>query len=82
MSSPIPNPAVARAAELMGSRAALARALNVTGQCVAYWCEGRRRLSAERAIEIERVLGGRVCRHELRPELFGPPATAETEATA
>ena len=38
------------------------------------WLNGRIRVKAERAREIERVTGGEVTAHELRPDIFDPPA--------
>lgn len=34
------------------------------------WENGRRRVPAERVLDVERVTG--ISRHELRPDLYGP----------
>ena len=56
------------------SRAELAEAMNVTDGLVSHWTTGRVKISAERAIEIERVTSGRISRATLRPDVFGVPA--------
>lgn len=49
----------------------LAKALGVSQGLVGHWVNGRRRITAERAIEIETATGGAVSRADLRPDLFG-----------
>lgn len=55
-----------KAAQVVGGRAALARALGITSQAVYKW----RRVPAERVIDVERATRGLVTRHELRPDLY------------
>lgn len=43
---------------------------------VGHWIAGRHSISAERAKAIELATNGAVQRHELRPDIFDPPATA------
>lgn len=73
-----------RAIKALGENATqadLARALEVTSMCVSQW--RRRGVPPEWCRKIERVTGGAVKRHELRPDLFDPPATLkECEAVA
>jgi DNA-binding transcriptional regulator YdaS (Cro superfamily) len=49
----------------------LAHRLGVTQGLVHQWVTGKTRITAERAVEIEKATGGQVTRQELRPELFG-----------
>lgn len=59
----------------------LAKMLGVTQEAIAHWENGRRKISAERALEFEGLLKhaldqGQVqaalTRHDLRPDIFGP----------
>jgi DNA-binding transcriptional regulator YdaS (Cro superfamily) len=50
----------------------LARALGVHPSLVSQWKTGRRRVSADTAVRIERATHGAVTRFDLRPEIFGP----------
>jgi DNA-binding transcriptional regulator YdaS (Cro superfamily) len=58
------------------SGAELARLLGVSKQLVSHWRVGRARVPAERCKEIERVTGGRIRAHQLRPDIFDAPAEA------
>ncbi|WP_153940371.1 transcriptional regulator [Acidithiobacillus thiooxidans] len=51
---------------------ALAQALGVTPSLISQWKTGRRNISPESAIRIERATAGAVTRAELRPDIFGP----------
>lgn len=42
---------------------------------VSHWINNRHRVEAEDAKLIETVTKGAVTRHELRPDLFDPPAS-------
>lgn len=64
--------ALQRAVEHFGSRTALARALGVTLMAITQWFK-RGRVPPERCIAIETACDGKVTRHELRPDVFGPP---------
>lgn len=55
-----------------GGPAALGRALGISSQAVSQW----ERAPAERVLEIERAVQGRVTRHELRPDLYPSEETA------
>jgi len=59
--------ALERALEAAGGPAALARSLKITIQSVWGW----RRCPPKRAVAVEKATGGRVKRHELRPDVFG-----------
>jgi len=71
------NESLQKAVYLVGGQTALANAIG--GKCrqghVWKWLNRCKSLPAERAIQIERATNGRVTRHELRPDLFGPPQT-------
>lgn len=57
------------AAEILGSQAALASALNVTKAAVNQWKLPGRRTPAEHCPKIEQLTGGRVRCEELRPDV-------------
>ena len=60
--------------------AALADQLGVTPGAVSSWRHGRYRVPGVRCRDIERLSGGRVTVHDLRPDIFGPAPTAPREA--
>lgn len=64
-----------RAIRIAGGGAALARLVRVSPVMVHKW-RGGSRITAERARDIEVATQGAVQRHELRPDIFDPPATA------
>lgn len=68
------------AVSLFGTQAALAEALGVSSMAVSKWMSGKARVTAERAVDIERVTGARVTRYDLRPDIFGPPPGGEVAA--
>ena len=59
--------AIDKAIRIVGSQKALADEMGVTKQAVHKW---RRKVPAERVIDIERATNGQVPRHELRPDLY------------
>jgi transcriptional repressor of cell division inhibition gene dicB len=63
--------ALSKAASIMGSWSALARALGLSPMAVSHW--KTRGVPVERCKAIEAVTDGQVRRHELRPDLFDPP---------
>ena len=71
------DPALERAITEAGGTAALARTINVTPQAISQWD----RVPAERALAVEQATGGKVTRHELRPDLY-PPAAGEKAVAA
>lgn len=55
-----------------GGPAALAKAIGgVSPQAVSQW----KKVPAERVLDVERLTG--ISRHDLRPDVFGPPLTAD-----
>ena len=76
--SSIRDSALERAITEAGGTAALARTINVTPQAISQWD----RVPAERALAVEQATGGKVTRHELRPDIYPPiyPAAAGVPA--
>ena len=62
--------ALERAIDYFGTAAELAKHLGIKSQSIHQWRTGRARVTAERAIDIERVTGGVVRREHLRPDLY------------
>lgn len=52
------------------SQEAFANMLGVSPGLVWQWLDGRTRITAERAREIERKTRGAIKRHDLRPDIF------------
>jgi DNA-binding transcriptional regulator YdaS (Cro superfamily) len=57
----------------------IAASIGVNPEVVRLWRHGRRKINAERAIELARVLG--IPLHELRPDLWAP-GTAQPQPAA
>jgi len=81
-----PGLAVAAAAEIAGSQAALARCLNVTAPTINQWAKGVRPIPERMAVAIESTTKGAVTRRDLRPEDWqdiwpelSQPSTSEKE---
>lgn len=53
-----------------------ARRLGVSQGLVWQWVNGRTRITAERAVQIESVTAGEITRHDLRPDLYPPQPEA------
>ena len=53
------------------SQGAFARAVGVSQGMVSHWLLGKKRITAERARDIERATAGVIQRSELRPDVFG-----------
>lgn len=64
-----PRRAVEAAIRMLGGAYELASALGVTGPLVYQWLSGHRRVSAERAIQIEALTAGLVRCEDLRPDV-------------
>lgn len=62
-----------RVVAILGSQRALAVACGVSDQAVVKW---RRRIPAERVLQIEAAVSQRVTRYELRPDLYPPEGAA------
>lgn len=69
------DPRIARAIEACGTQAALAAAIGVKQQTISKLLNRERPISGEIAARIHRATGGRVSRHELRPDLFEASAS-------
>ena len=69
--------AIEKVFSIFGSQKAFAKALGVSEMRVSHW--KRRGAPAKAVIPIEEVTGGRVMRHDLRPDIFGP-APSDDEA--
>lgn len=65
--------AIERVFRLLGSQKALATKLGISDEAVRRY---RKRVPAERVLQIEAAVDGRVTRHELRPDLYPPEAAA------
>jgi len=52
-----------------GAGTALAKKLDISPVLVSQWCNGVRRVPAERCPDIERATGGSVRCEDLRPEI-------------
>lgn len=65
---------IEKAIDVVGSQAALAKALNVTPQHVWNWLHRDHNIPAEQVLPIEAATAGKVTRHELRPDIFGKRA--------
>ena len=69
MNTITPSEAAQKAAQHLGSIAALARALGLSDPTVHQWTTGVRRVPAERCPEIEAITNGAVRAEELRPDV-------------
>lgn len=58
-------------AESGTSQGAFAQVLGVSQGMVSHWLLGKKRITAERARDIERATAGRITRYDLRPDVFG-----------
>lgn len=64
------------ACEALGSQDKLAAAMNIRSPSISGWRK-RGRVPAERCVAIELATGGKVTRHQLRPDVFGDLPSAE-----
>ena len=67
---------IARAVEIVG-RQKLAKLLDVSPSMVSQWVSGHRPVAGRHVLPIEAATRGEVTRHELAPEIFGPPPKTE-----
>jgi TorA maturation chaperone TorD len=67
--------ALAAAVDLVGGQAKLARILGVTQPNVWHWLHKSERVPGEYVLKIEEATGGKVSRHDLRPDLYPPSMT-------
>lgn len=61
-----------KAIAIVGGQTALARAIGLQQPHVWYWLNKGCPVPAEHCAAIERATEGKVSRHDLRPDLFGP----------
>ena len=59
-----------QAVSYCGSQAELARRLGLDKSTVTSWIKGRRKITAETAVAIEKLTESTVLREDLRPDLF------------
>lgn len=59
----------------LGSQAKLADAMGCSQQQISYLLKAKS-ITAEMAVKIDAATGGRVSRHDLRPDLFGAKESA------
>lgn len=62
--------ALQRAVKLVGGQSALARAVKVRQGHVWSWLNRSKRVPPEYAMKVEAATGGKVSKHELRPDLY------------
>jgi len=73
------DPGLAAAKEAVGGKNVdLARLLKLTESAISQW----KRVPWPRAIEIEEKTGGKVTRHQMRPDVFGPPPVSSAPPEA
>ncbi|WP_374557720.1 transcriptional regulator [Aquitalea pelogenes] len=60
--------ALERACSLLGSQAALARAVGVKPPVIQQWMKGERPIPTARCVAIEKATSGAVTRQQLRPD--------------
>lgn len=63
------------AIDLFGSQARLAQAVGCTQQQISYLLKAKS-ITAEMAKKLDDATGGRVSKHDLKPDVFGPRADA------
>lgn len=68
------DPVLIEAIKESGGAAAVGAALGISREAVQQW----KRCPAERAIQLERLSGGKFNRHQLRPDLY-PVETAAAD---
>ena len=61
-----------RAIHIVGTQAALAKALHVSPSHIWNWRHRDKKVPAEKVLSIEAATDGKVTRHELRPDLYPP----------
>lgn len=74
--------ALAAAVDMLGGQAKLARILGVTQPNVWHWLHKSERVPGEYVLKIEEATGGRISRHDLRPDLYPKSMTERRPAPA
>ena len=62
-----------RAIILAGGAKKVGKSLGISGSAVRQWSQ----CPALRVVEVEKLTGGQVKRHELRPDIFDEPTESE-----
>lgn len=73
-----PKEALGKAIEIAGGPAAVGRGVGVTVQAVVQW----QKCPPQHVLALERLARRRVKKHELRPDLYPPPAARAQTKTA
>lgn len=63
---------IERAIKVHGSQVKLAQALGCSQQYISWLLSEAKQISVEKAVDFEKATGGKVSRHDLRPDFFGP----------
>lgn len=63
------------------TQAKLAMSLDVDQSLISQWLNGKTKITAERASQIEEATKGKVRRHELRPDLWPAPVRRSRKTT-
>lgn len=58
------------------SQGQFSKQIGVSQGLIWQWLEGKTRITAERAKEIEEKTGGEITRQDLRPDIFGEKEAA------
>ncbi len=66
------NQNIEKAIEIAGCQAQLASMGNFTKSSVSYWLSGKRNISADNAVQLEKATGGQMDRSDFRPDLWPP----------
>lgn len=66
---------IERAVSIFGSQKKLADAMSCSQQHVSLLIRGAVRVTAEMALAVDKATDGVVSKHDLRPDIFGEPAT-------
>ncbi|MBP6818316.1 MAG: helix-turn-helix domain-containing protein [Ferrovibrio sp.] len=61
------------AASIVGSHAALSGKIGVPKTTMSSWRTRKKAVPADHCLPIEQATNGQVTRHDLRPDIFGPP---------
>jgi len=69
-----PQEALSEVIKIVGNARALAKHFEIKPPAVYQW----KKAPAERVLELERLSGGKVSRHDLRPDVFGSRPTKRT----
>ena len=65
-----------RAIAAVGGTRELGRRIGITSQAISQWD----RVPANRVLDVERETG--VCRHDLRPDIYGPSPSVPADVAA